>query len=93
MRCSRRNCPEERGPESGVHSHLSASKLNRLDAEADLNWLQADGFRVLFPGLTPCAPSNYVTCPGSGRHSMTSTESPGKIAKCGWFSNSFAAAS
>jgi len=30
---------------------------------------------------------------GSGRHSIISTESPGKIVKWGWFSNSFAAAS
>ena len=30
---------------------------------------------------------------GMGRHSMISTESPGKIVKCGWFSNNFAAAS
>jgi hypothetical protein len=28
-----------------------------------------------------------------GRHSMISTESPGKIVKCGWLSNNFAAAS
>jgi Membrane dipeptidase (Peptidase family M19) len=31
--------------------------------------------------------------PGMGRTGMISTDSPGKIAKCGWFSNSFAAAS
>src|SRR5439155_460375 len=31
--------------------------------------------------------------PGIGRTGMISTRSPGKIAKCGWFSNSFAAAS
>ena len=66
MRCSRRNCPEERGPESGVHSHLSASKLNRLDAEADLNWLQADGFRALFPGLT-VRDNVYLACRGVSR--------------------------
>ena len=34
-----------------------------------------------------------VYMPGIGRHSMISTESPGKIAKCGWRSNIFAAAS
>jgi hypothetical protein len=29
--------------------------------------------------------------PGMDRTGMISTDSPGKIAKCGWFSNSFAA--
>src|SRR5262249_34360236 len=31
--------------------------------------------------------------PGMGRTGITSTASPGKIVKCGWFSKSFAAAS
>jgi hypothetical protein len=32
-------------------------------------------------------------CPGMGRHSMISTESPGKMVKCGCLSNRRAAAS
>ena len=34
----------------------------------------------------------FGPCPGIGRRSMISTESPGKIAKWGWFSNIAAAA-
>lgn len=33
-----------------------------------------------------------IHAPGTGRHSMTSTASPGKMEKWGWFSNSLAAA-
>ena len=40
-----------------------------------------------------CAPATADQAPGIGNTGITSTASPGKIAKCGWFSKSFAAAS
>ena len=43
--------------------------------------------------IAPAARSSPRHWPGRGRHSMISTESPGKTVKCGCFSNSFAAAS
>jgi hypothetical protein len=39
----------------------------------------------------PVAPADQTA--GMGRTGITSTDSPGKIVKCGWFSKSFAAAS
>ena len=66
-------------------------KTSRLaappDAPHDHGWRGpgVNGPRALIPA------ARYA--PGMGRTGMISTDSPGKIAKCGWFSNSFAAAS
>ena len=62
-------------------------KTSRFAAPPDHGWRGpgVNGPRALIPA------ARYA--PGMGRTGMISTDSPGKIAKCGWFSNSFAAAS
>ena len=72
--------------------------INRIDRTAGLQ-LAFSG-SVSSPKRRPNAgwqrlfrPGPARQPPGIGICSMTSTDSPGKIAKCGWFSNIRAAAS
>ena len=70
---------------SGIHAAPLSGARGLTRADHGWRGPGVNGPRALIPA------ARYA--PGMGRTGMISTDSPGKIAKCGWFSNSFAAAS
>ena len=54
-------------------------------------WIEDGRIRNIWTAMYYPGPIAHI--PGMGGHSMISTESPGKIVKCGWFSNIRAASS
>jgi hypothetical protein len=75
----------------------SGNPMSALPPKADM--VQRDRDVRFVPEADSCSAATTESsgatdqAPGMGRTGITSTASPGKIVKCGWFSKSFAAAS
>src|SRR4029077_10297819 len=76
----------EPGPLGAVLARISDDSHGAGNEQPPYGWRGpgVNGPRALIPA------ARYA--PGMARTGMISTDSPGKIAKCGWFSNSSAAA-
>src|SRR5437588_463751 len=65
--------------------------MSAYRGKADVTQQSRKYLLVIHIRHAPCAAADQA--PGIGKTGITSTDSPGKIVKCGWFSNNFAAAS